>query len=247
MLMVKELVLVAAFSTLAACSGLVKFDVPDVPDLETAPELYAPAVDDEYRFSPGDKLRIVSYYDKQLNQELVVRPDGRISLLLLDEIKVLGMTPSELDRLVSEGYSQVVESPEITVVVDESADRTIYLGGEIQLQSSQNMTTPRTVVQAVTMAGGLLPTANAEQVLIMRRQPDGQFKTYKHNLVRVFNNELPDVYLQRNDIVFVPKTRISDIDLWVEQYINQIIPSAVLVSYQYSKVKTSGSDIQISP
>lgn len=246
MLRLAGLVLLAAVA-LCGCSGLANFDVPETPSAETAPELYTPtpAVDSEYRFAPGDKLRIVSYYDEQLNQSVTVRPDGRISLLLLDDIKVAGMTPEQLDDIVTAGYSRVVKSPEITVVVDQTANREIYLGGEVQVQSSQELTGPRTVTQAVTMAGGFLPTANPEEVLILRKQADGQFKTFKHNVVAVLNNQIPDVYLQRNDIVYVPKSKIADVDLWVEQYINQVIPRAILVTFQYGKLKTNQGSLTV--
>jgi polysaccharide export outer membrane protein len=108
------------------------------------------------------------------------------------------------------------------------------------------------LLQGITQAGGFLNTANKEQVLIVR-QIDGQhYRTLQANAKLALRNEAPEIYLRRHDIVYVPKTAIANADLFVEQYINQLVPRAVntVFGFQYSlggAVINGGGTTVISP
>jgi protein involved in polysaccharide export with SLBB domain len=207
--------------------------VPHVPTKDAAPEFYAPPVEDEYRVQVGDKLAIRSYYDSQLNQDVLVRRDGKISLLLLGDIDVFGKSPMEIGKLLSKEYAKHTNAPEVTVSVTESVGQTVYVGGEVKRQSEQPLNGPLTVVQAITAAGGFLPTANTNQVLVLRRQADGSFIAYQIDVDRVLVNQASDIYLQRYDIVHVPMSRIAHVGRFVDLYINEIIPEALRFSVNY--------------
>ena len=228
---------------LSACAS--NYPVPPVPDQKEAPAFYAPQVEEEYRLQVGDVISIRSYYDPQLNQEIFVRTDGRISLLLMNDIRVVGMTPDELDKLITQRYSKVVDSPEITVVLKKTAGLNVYLGGEVKSPSLQKLEGQLTVLQSITLAGGVLPSANMNQVLLLRRSNDGVFKVYKVDLEKVLRNEASDIFLQRQDVVYVPRTAIADIGKFVDQYINNIIPRSVLLSYGW--VRNVNSAVEIVP
>lgn len=223
-------------------------EIPAAPDRAKAPELYTPQVEAEYRIEVGDKLAIRSYYDPQLNQDITVRPDGMISLLLMGDVKVAGMTPSELDRVITEHYSKVVDSPEVVVVVASTAGMSVYLSGEVAKPSEERLNGSVSVLQAISIAGGLLPTANMHQVLLLRKKADGGTLVYKMDLGKVLINKESDIYLQRHDVVYVPKTAIANVDLFVDQYINQIIPRSIQLTYGWLETTTNGaSTVTISP
>lgn len=228
---------------LSGCAVLDSSIVPVAPLSNIAPKLYAPPIESEYLIQVGDRLGIASYYDPQLNQDITVRPDGRISLLLMGDVFVAGMTPTELDIQVTNAYKRVVDSPEVTVVVKEVNSMSIYLGGEVKNPATQALRGPLTVVQAITSAGGFLTSANTKEVIVLRKQLDGQFVAYKHNIGRVLTSEIPDIYLQRNDIIYVPKTTIANVGEFVDQFVNKLIPKSVLFNYGW--VENRNATVQV--
>jgi len=235
-------------TVLTGCAGLQLNSVPSAPQKEAAPELYTPPIESEYQIQVGDRIVLASYYDSQLNQDVVVRTDGRISLLLMGDVYVAGITPAKLDVMITRAYSKVVENPEITVIIKESTSSSIYVGGEVRRQAAQPIRGSITVMQAITAAGGFLPTANKKQVLILRKQPDGQFLTYQFDTDRILVNQAPSVYLRRTDIIYVPKTAIANVGQFVDQYINKIIPEAIRFNYSYTRLKnTDDTTIQVTP
>lgn len=227
---------------LCACSGtLIDPKIPQLPAREMAPELYQPPVEVEYRIQIGDKLTIRSYFDPQINQEAIVRRDGRISLLLLADAVVVGETPRELGKRLTEEYAKRVNSTDVTVAVVEAVDPAVYVGGEVAVSAQQKLTKPLTVVQAITSAGGFRPTANTKQVIVLRHQPDGQSLAYQIDVEKVLVNQARDIYLQPSDVVYVPLSRIANVDKFVSQYINQIIPDALRFTTGYTWLNTTSS------
>lgn len=242
--MTKELVMLVVVSLFAGCAS--DSSVPEIAGKEALPSLYVPVVESEYRFQVGDSLAIRSYYDPQLNQEVFVRPDGCISLLFMGDVNVVGMTPSKLDEIVTDAYRGIVQSPEVTVVLKETSGSSVYLGGEVKHPSVQPLRGQLTLLQSIALAGGFLSSANLNQVLLMRKQTDGSFKTYKLNVEEVLESNTPDLYLQRYDIVYVPKSTIANVNQFVDQYINKIIPTSVRFTYGWVENR-GNSEVHISP
>lgn len=210
--------------------------VPDLPPQAELPSLYIPPVEQEYRFQVGDQIAVRSYYDKDFNQDVVVRPDGRISLLLLGDIRVTDTTPSDLRAHLLRTYARVVDSPDITVALTKTANLVVYLGGEVRQPAMQRLDGSMTVLQALSASGGALPSANLRQVLLLRRSPDQKILVYRIDLERVLRGEAADAYVQRHDIIHVPKSEIANLGQWVDQHINAIIPRSVMFNlgwYQY--------------
>lgn len=226
------------------CTQLPLESVPNASLKDNVPSsLFSPPIEEQYEIQVGDKIVLASYYDPLLNQEVIVRPDGRISLLLMDDVYVSGMTPSKLDELITEAYSKVVETPEVTVVIKESASSSIYVGGEVRRQAVQPIRGPVTVMQAITAAGGFLSSANKKQVLILRKQSDNQFVTYQLDAELILVNQAPNIYLQRTDVVYVPKTQIANVGEFVDQYINNIVPKSLHINYSYTDLKTNSTTV----
>lgn len=218
---------------LAGCSRLDLEQVPPVPNARVAPNLYAPLIQEQYRIQVGDSVAIQSYYDPLLNQEALVRPDGRISLVLVGDFNVAGLTPEEVDSRITDAYAALLDAPDISVILKEAAGHNVYLGGEVKSPSMQPLVGPLTAAQAILQVGGMLPSANPKQVLLLRQQGDGSFRTYQMNMNRILSGLDPNPYLWPRDIVYVPRTLIADIDIFVDQYINQVVPEFVRFNFGY--------------
>ena len=185
-----------------------------------------------YRIQVDDELEIKFWGNEELDHSVKVRPDGMISLPYVDDVRAGGLTPAELDKELTELYSSELTLPALTVIVTEAGGQLIYLGGEVSSQGSLRLAEKMTLMQAIQEAGGLLTTARREQILIIRTAHDGERMARSLNLRPVLSGEdlSGDIQLQANDVIFVPRTRIANVNIFVDQYINSIIPFDAFVS-----------------
>jgi len=117
----------------------------------------APPVE-EYRIQAGDQLDIKFFYNKDLNEQVTVRPDGRISLQLVKTVVAAGLTPEQLTVNLKKAYSVHLKDPEIAVIVRSFSSQRIYVDGEVGKPGMLPLTGPTTVRQAISQAGGFLYT-----------------------------------------------------------------------------------------
>jgi protein involved in polysaccharide export with SLBB domain len=216
--------------------------VPVVPDRTAAPELYRPIVEPEYRISVGDALLVQSYYDPALKQEVRVRPDGRVSLLLIGEVDTEGKTVRELTASISKAYAKLLDHPDITAAVEDIAGLQVYVGGEVKAPSVQPLKGDLTLMQSIMQAGGFLASANQEQVIILRQDAEGRFHAMQQDVTKVLRNEAGEIYLKRHDIIFVPQTYIAAIDQYVEQHVNEVLPRALNLTFGYQFLSSQGNN-----
>jgi len=208
-------------------------------ETSTQPETSAPSQQPETTpclFQIGDTIEIKHYYHPDLNETVTVRTDGKISLPLLDEIHVSGLMPSQLDNLLTERYSRSLKQPELTVILRQSSAQRIFVGGEVIRPGLISMNGPLSCLQAVMQAGGYRNTAEPSNVVIMRNQGTAKPIFLVANLkYDAKKNVLPEnIALQPQDVVFVPRSKIAEINLWVEQYIDKVLPFSRSVGAYYS-------------
>jgi len=146
-----------AFTTFVAALALAtvslaQVSAKDKDDKKPAPQ--APAVNDEYRVGPGDKLRIEVYKDPQLSQSVQVRPDGKITLPLIGDLEATGHTPIELRDTITKSFKEYVTNPTVTVIVVEALASKVYVMGEVTHPGTMELHGPTTILQALAMAGG---------------------------------------------------------------------------------------------
>ncbi len=220
--MKRLLLILMILSLVAACGPVVKYPTAVVNSPEIATARY-PTV--EYRIQPGDTLEVRFYNNPELNETVTVRPDGKISLQLAPEARAAGLTPEELSRQLTGQYSQELRNPKIAVLVRTPASNRVYVGGEVFKPGVVSLLAPLTVFQSITEAGGLTNEARTKEIVIIRK---GEKKPiiFTVNLANVIDgsNLSEDVTLMPFDIVFVPKSPIANVDLWVDQYLRRLIP-----------------------
>lgn len=187
-----------------------------------------------YLISSGDEIEVKFYYAPELNDRFFVPPDGKISLQLMGTIQAAGVTAEQLSNAITEACAPNLEHPEATVVLRMLHSRKVYVGGEVYLPGVVEMTGPLTVPQAIFVAGSAKDTADLSQVVIISRGPDGKAQHRALDLAAYMQGkasedgevgeELELLRLQISDVVYVPKSRIAELDLWVDQYLRQMSP-----------------------
>lgn len=180
----------------------------------------------EYRIQPGDQLDIKFFYNQELNEQITVRPDGRISLQLVREILAAGMTPAQLNVLLIRAYGAELQNPEVTVIVRSFTAQRVYVDGEVNKPGLVSLVAPMTVMQTISQAGGLKDTARLNEVIILRRATDNNLLNMVVNLENIIDgtDTHQDIVLHSSDIIYVPKSHIANLNQWVDQYIRKNIP-----------------------
>jgi protein involved in polysaccharide export with SLBB domain len=185
-----------------------------------------PAALPEYRIGFLDELEIRVRYHERLNGTVKVRPDGRITLEDLGDIVAAGMTPTELDSVITDLYSDAIHEPEVTVFVRSFATLSIYVLGEVRNPGIVEMKPKMTVLQAVAAASGPIRSAKMSSVMMLRRDAIGQIKAVRLDLKAsaVKNAAYQDTYVQPEDIIFVPKTAIASVNNFLAQVYDGLFP-----------------------
>lgn len=122
----------------------------------------------DYVIGPDDVLSIVFWREKELSGEVTVRPDGRISLPLLNDISAAGLTPDQLRDRVLQRAATLVEDPQATVVVKTVNSRKVFITGMVERPGSYPLTNRTTVLQLIATAGGLREFAKAGDIVVIR-------------------------------------------------------------------------------
>jgi polysaccharide export outer membrane protein len=155
---------------------------------------------------PDDVLGIVFWREKDLSADVIVRPDGIITLPLLNEIKVAGLTPLELRERVMAEASKLVEDANVTIVVKQVNSRKVFITGNVTKPGSYPLTAPTTVVQLIALAGGLLEWADESNIQVMRTDAQGAVSSLKVNYKKLSKGQglKQNIDLKPGDTVIVP-------------------------------------------
>lgn len=184
------------------------------------------AVEYEFRFVIGDEIEINLPFYEEETTTTTVAPDGNIYLSLIGAVPAEGRTPGELEADLSSRYEKYLRFPTVGVVPKSYGNRQVFVGGEVNRPGAMNMPGPLGVMEAVIMAGGLKETAGTRTVALIRRGPEG------YPMMRVVDLDEftsmataeQNLILQPYDVVFVPRSRIAEVNLWVDQFINKTVP-----------------------
>jgi polysaccharide export outer membrane protein len=161
----------------------------------------------DYHVQLGDTLDIKFFYNPELNESVIVRPDGRISLQLVHEVQASGLTPEQLRKNLQNLYETQISQPEIAVIVRSFTAQKVYVDGEVAKPGLIPLTGPMTVLQSIASAGGLKETARASKIILIRRGPENRPASMVVNVEQAIDGSDPsqDLILQPADIVYVPR------------------------------------------
>jgi polysaccharide export outer membrane protein len=224
-------IMLAAATALAGCSSNVEVRNPQPISALSAPAARAMASD--YVLAPGDELAIKFFYNPELNEERVfIRPDGRISLQLVGQQQAAGLNPSELERQLEQSYGRHLRQSNIAVITTGFAGQRVFIDGEVGTPSAIPLTGNTSVMQAIASAGGFKNTAYREQVILIRKQANGPIAV-PLNMTGFLDGSTPDqdVTVRAQDIVFVPRSPVANMNLFIEQYFRNNIPIPFGIGY----------------
>ena len=163
----------------------------------------APAATADYRIVPGDKLNIQVYKDAQLSQQLQVRPDGKITLPLVGDVRAEGRTSAELRDSLVESLKEYNNNPVVTVIVTETVPPVFYVMGEVNAPGTLPLKGQISMVQALAMAGGFKDFAKKKDIIIQRKGATG-VTAVPFNYNEAIKGRGSMVYVQPGDTIIVP-------------------------------------------
>ncbi|HRK33968.1 MAG TPA: polysaccharide biosynthesis/export family protein [Candidatus Hydrogenedentes bacterium] len=161
-----------------------------------------------------------------MNGVVSVRPDGRVSVPKIGELQAAGYSTEELRKSIKEACDQLAfNDVDISADVVQATGARIYIGGEVANNGVFPLEGAPSAFQAILMAGGPTKDSRLNSVLIIRRNPNGKPYVYKTNIANVLTGSTEnDIMLRAFDVVYVPRKLISRANLFVEQYIEEIVP-----------------------
>lgn len=186
-------------------TGVVVGATDPTPAPAASPAKAPPRIEAGYRIGAQDVLRIDVWKEPDLTRQVSVRPDGQISLPLLDDVQAAGLTPLELRNALREGLKEYITDPQVTVTVSEINSRRIFVTGEVTRSGTFPLLPNMTVLQALSSCGGFTQFANTKKIYLLRMDGAKQVKipvNYK-DLVKGRKPEI-NILLQDGDTIVVP-------------------------------------------
>lgn len=186
-----------------------------------------------YTLYPGDQIDVVIQSAPELSRTLTIAPDGRISMPMAGSIMAAGRTIPWLEQALRAELAKQLVDPTTAITSRAFAPQKIYVGGQVTQQGTYAMSGPIGSLEAIIMAGGFLPSAKTRKVAILRRAPNGGLMMrvidHKRGLQNV-RSYADNMQLRRGDIIFVPRSSLSEIGIFVQQ-IRAAIPVDLGLSY----------------
>jgi polysaccharide export outer membrane protein len=161
----------------------------------------------EYTIGSGDVLGVSVWREAELTVDVEVRPDGKISVPLLDDVQAAGLTPLALKQVITERLSEYVANPQVTVLVKQSNSKMIYLMGEVARQQPVKYMADMRVTDALSVAGGFGPFASKRNIKVIRRLQDGKAQEFRFDYDAYIDgrNVAQNILLVPGDQIFVPE------------------------------------------
>lgn len=158
-----------------------------------------------YTIGPDDVLGIVFWELPNHGGDVIVRPDGKITLPLLNDVQAAGLTPEQLRASIVTGSAKFVRDPTVSVVVKQINSRRVYVTGRVAKPGTYSLTTPVTVLQLLALAGGVSDYAKKDRIVVMRTE-EGRTMSHKFNYSDVIQgkNLEQNIQIKPGDTVIIP-------------------------------------------
>ena len=164
-----------------------------------------PAGLDEYRIGPEDVLSISVWKNEPMSRVLPVRPDGMISLPLVDDVMAAGLTPTELRNVLAQKLAEFVPSPAVTVIVNDVKSFKVSVIGEVLRPARYELKSRTSVLDVLALAGGFNQFAARTRIVVLRQEGAKTVRIpFNYNRVTAGGSEEENIYLRPGDIVLVP-------------------------------------------
>lgn len=206
----------AALASLGGCA-------PAARDL-AGPNVFAGGVPviGPHRLAPNDEIEIRFPFYPDLNDRVLVGPDGRVSLQLVDTVAVGGLTVDQATELINRRYAAVIHDPQASITLRAYAPQEVFVDGWVNNLGLVRSDVPLTVSRALAQAGGAKSGAHTDDILVLRRSADGKIYYYRVALGNYGGAGGQDPLLKSYDVVYVPQTVFASLSDFLASYIRQV-------------------------
>ena len=221
--------------TLALCASACVSPMSPQEHLPTGFEMWRDQ-EQEYGFLPGDELDVKLIYNPEFSDRVIVSPDGLIHLSLIGPVKVLDRTPGDIAAEIRERYATEFRHPDAVVVPRMFSSEIIYVGGEVQRAGVLKLAHRMGVLEGIMEAGGFRETARPDRVILIRRTREDKPMLKVVDVRRIIEGgEEKDVLLRRFDVIFVPRSTLAEVNLWLNQLIYNNLALSTGFSYTVNR------------
>jgi polysaccharide biosynthesis/export protein len=177
-----------------------------IPAALTAQDHGGAAIAPEYQIGEGDVLQISVWGESAASvPSVVVRPDGKISMPLLKDVPVAGLTPAQVEALITNRLSDIIKAANVTVIVAQINSKKVYLLGAVKKEGPISYSYRMTVIEALSEAGGLTDYAKRKKIYVMRAQNEKEVRLpFDYDAVVKGQHMEMNVALLPGDTVVVP-------------------------------------------
>ena len=232
--------LIAATSLAGGCVAARSVD--DKLNLE--PQVVASALrfHKEYVIAVGDTLEIAVRRTPDVSRTVIVRPDGKISLPIIDDVQAAGLTPQELDNKITDLLSKRLVEPDVTVIAAQVRQPMVYVMGDVNNNAAVvPLRDAPTAAQALTYAGGPRRSASIHDITLIRLSPDGilQAMPLAWNLKSQSGTfiSLRGTLLEPDDILFVPENGRSQVARFLDDFVNRPLAGIAALTSTYTNFR----------
>ncbi|HET9268310.1 MAG TPA: polysaccharide biosynthesis/export family protein [Vicinamibacterales bacterium] len=181
-----------------------KRGVPAAPPAAArAADAVVPVEDRDYKIGPEDVLDISVWKNEELSRTVPVRPDGKVSLPLVNDIQAAGLTPSRLREELTRRLSEYVPSPEVAVIVREVHSAKVSVVGAVRSPGRYEVRSPATVLELIALAQGFTDFAARDRIVVLRQNGTPQRITFNYRKI-TDGTDQDNFFVQAGDIIVVP-------------------------------------------
>lgn len=195
-----------------------------------------------YRLGPGDKLKVKYFITREMDEDLIVSPDGSIAPRAIGQIRVEGSTLSSVQDYIRRESRKELVDQKVVVALEEAVSAKVYVGGTVPRPGAYKLPDMGTsALQGILLAGGFTEESRTGQVALIRRGPNNEPMLRVINVRDVIQTgfDANDVPLVSGDIIYVPRSSIAEVNLWIDQFINKVVPFQRQFSYTLGSYTTN--------
>ena len=218
--------LLHTFTTLGLAVALGCAKTPEVPNISNAPEeLRSAPTPEEFKLGPGDRISIQVWRHEDLNMDVTIAPDGTITYPLVGQINVEGQNYTELVTTLTQAITEYYSDPQVTVNILEIKNQKVLVVGEVSTPSVLQLSNQMSILEALTITGGINPSAKTNNVLLIRGGVESpSLYTIDVESIYSIGNTEQMVYLQKGDIIVVPARTITNLSRYFRDVQSMLAP-----------------------
>ncbi|PTQ09977.1 sugar ABC transporter substrate-binding protein [Sphingomonas oleivorans] len=238
MVVTRGALLPALMLLLAACST-----TQSIRPRESEPAGFAPWSDlpPVYRLGAGDRIKVDYLLTPEMAEEAVIGPDGYIGLRAAGRVPAQNHSIPELQALIEQASRRMLRNPIVTASVVEARSARVIVGGAVRTPGVYPLPSRASTLEMVVQAGGFQAESRMNQVVVIRPRPGERAMLRTVDLRRFIStgDQADSIALAPGDIIFVPRSRIAEVNLWIEENINRLLPFTR--SFNYNIGRTVGN------